>query len=114
MISRAEHRYARISARKARLVADLIRGLPLNRALNVLTLTNKRAAGMFDKVVRSAWANAHQQDPHADEDTFRVAECRVDGGPMFKRIQARAMGRAVRIKKRTSHIVVVLSDGKSA
>ena len=112
MEARAEHRYARISARKARLVVDLIRGLPVKRAFGVLMVTNKRASGMINKVLRSAWANAHQLDPHADEDAFRVAEVRVDGGPMFKRIRARAMGRAVKIKKRTSHITIVVSDGK--
>ena len=112
MIATAQHRFARISARKARLVVDLVRGLPVSKALNVLKLTPKRAAGMVDKVVKSAWANANQLDPHADEDTYRITEVRVDGGPMFKRIRARAMGRAVRIRKRTSHITVVVSDGK--
>ena len=112
MEARAEHRYARISARKARLVVDLIRGLPVKHAFNVLAVTNKRASSMVNKVLRSAWANAHQQDPHADEDTFRVAEVRVDGGPMFKRIRARAMGRACRVRKRTAHITIIVSDGK--
>ena len=110
MIARAQHRFARISARKARLVIDLIRGLPVSKAFNVLMLTDKRASGMIAKVLRSAWANAHQQDAHADEDTVRVAEARVDGGPMFKRIHPRAMGRAVRIRKRTSHITVVVAE----
>ncbi|HUW30622.1 MAG TPA: 50S ribosomal protein L22 [Planctomycetota bacterium] len=112
MIATAQHRFARISARKARLVIDLIRGLPVSKALNVLTLTDKRASGMISKVLRSALANARQQDAHADEDAVRVAEARVDGGPMFKRIRARAMGRAVRIRRRTSHITIVLSDEK--
>ena len=110
MIARAQHRFARISARKARLVIDLIRGLPVSRAFNVLTMTDKRAAGMIGKVLRSAWANAHQQDPHAEEDKVRVAEAKIDGGPMLKRIRARAMGRAVRIRRRSSHITIVLSD----
>ena len=110
MIATAQHKFARISARKARLVVDLIRGLPVERALNVLDFTDKHAASMVKKVLRSAWANASQLDPHADESAFRVSEVRVDGGPMFKRIRARAMGRAVRIRKRTSHITIVVSD----
>jgi len=110
MEARAQHKFARISARKARLVADLVRGLPVNKAMNVLTVTNKRAAAMIDKVVRSAWANLQQEFAHADEKDFRVSEIKVDGGPMFKRIRPRAMGRAVRIRKRTSHITVVVSD----
>jgi len=114
MKARAEHRFARISARKARLVAGLLRGLPVNQAMDVLMLTNKRGASLIDKVLRSAWANASQQDPHADEETYRVAEVRIDGGPMFKRIRPRAMGRAARIRKRTSHITIVISDGKEA
>jgi len=112
MIATAQHRFARISARKARLVVDLVRGLPVSQALNVLKLTPKRAAGMVDKVVKSAWANANQLDPHADEDAYRVKEVRVDGGLMMKRIRARSMGRAVRIRRRTSHITVVVSDEK--
>jgi len=110
MIATAQHKYAPISPRKARLVGDLIRGLPVNQALGVLALTNKRAATIIDKVVRSAWANANQADSHADEETYRVSELRVDCGPMFKRIRPRAMGRAVRIRRRSSHITVVLSD----
>jgi len=110
MKARAQHRFARISPRKARLVGDLVRGLPVNRALGVLAVTNKRAASIIDKVVRSAWANVNQADPRADEEAFRVSEVRVDGGPMIKRIRPRAMGRAVRIRKRTSHITVVVSN----
>jgi len=110
MIAKAQHRFARISARKARLVGDLVRNLRVNEALGVLAVTNKRAATIIDKVVRSAWSNANQLDPHADEENFRVSEVRIDGGPMIKRIRPRAMGRAVRIRKRTSHITVVVSD----
>ena len=110
MIARARHRFAPISARKARLVGDLIRGLPVTQALGVLALTNKRAATVVDKVVRSAWANANQADPHADEEAYRISELRIDGGPMFKKIRPRAMGRAVRIRRRSSHITVILSD----
>jgi len=91
-------------------VGDLIRGLPVNEALGVLALTNKRAAAVIDKVVRSAWANANQSDPRADEEAYRVSELRIDGGPMLKRIRPRAMGRAVRIRKRTCHITIVVSD----
>jgi large subunit ribosomal protein L22 len=110
MTGTAQHKFARISATKARPVANLIRGLTVDQALGVLALTNKRAATMIDKVLRSAWANVHQVDSRADSEDYRVSELRIDGGPMFKRIRPRAMGRAVRIRKRTSHISLVLSN----
>ena len=106
----AKHKFARISATKARPVINLIRGLSVDEALGVLSLTNRRAATMIDKVLRSAWANVIQVDPQADEEDYRVSETRIDGGPMYKRIRPRAMGRAVRVRKRTSHITVVLSN----
>jgi large subunit ribosomal protein L22 len=106
----ASHRYAKTTARKARLVADLIRGLPVNRALAVLDRSPRRAAVLLGKVVRSAVANA-EQDAHVDTNRLVVAEARVDEGPLlggFLRWRPGARGRAMPIRKRTSHIRVRL------
>ncbi|HII3810406.1 TPA: 50S ribosomal protein L22 [Pasteurella multocida] len=109
----AKHRYARTSAQKARLVADLIRGKKVNQALDILTYTNKKAAALVKKVLESAIANAEHNDG-ADIDDLKVAKIFVDEGPSMKRVMPRAMprakGRADRILKRTSHITVVVSD----
>ena len=107
---RASHRYAKTTARKARLVADLIRGLPVNAALRALDRSDKRAAVMLGKVVRSAVANA-EQDGNIDPNKLLVAEARVDEGPLlggFVRWKAGSRGRAMPIRKRTSHIHVAL------
>ncbi|HDL5606539.1 TPA: 50S ribosomal protein L22 [Mannheimia haemolytica] len=105
----AKHRYARTSAQKARLVADLIRGKKVSVALEILTFTNKKAATLVKKVLESAIANAEHNDG-ADVDDLKVAKIFVDEGPSMKRVMPRAKGRAVRILKRTSHITVVVSD----
>jgi large subunit ribosomal protein L22 len=105
----AKFRYARISPQKARLVADLIRGLPVDEALNILTFSSKKAAGMVKKVLNSAIANAEHNEG-MDIDELKVSTVYVDEGPTIKRIHARAKGRANRIMKRTSHIVVKVSD----
>jgi len=105
----AKHRYARISAQKGRLVADQIRGLPVEQALNVLTFSNKKAAEFIKKVLDSAIANAENNEG-ADIDELKVASICVDEGPTMKRIQPRAKGRANRIMKRTSHITVTVAD----
>lgn len=105
----AKHRYARTSAQKARLVADLIRGKKVAQALEILTFTNKKAAALVKKVLESAIANAEHNDG-ADVDDLKVAKIFVDEGPSMKRVMPRAKGRAVRILKRTSHITVVVSD----
>jgi large subunit ribosomal protein L22 len=105
----AKLRHARISAQKARLVADQIRGLPVERALNVLAFSNKKAAGIIKKVLESAIANAEHNEG-ADIDELRVATVCVDEGPTMKRIRARAKGRAARILKRTSHIRVTVAE----
>ncbi|MGC2870137.1 50S ribosomal protein L22 [Pasteurella multocida subsp. multocida] len=102
----AKHRYARTSAQKARLVADLIRGKKVNQALDILTYTNKKAAALVKKVLESAIANAEHNDG-ADIDDLKVAKIFVDEGPS---VMPRAKGRADRILKRTSHITVVVSD----
>jgi large subunit ribosomal protein L22 len=105
----AKHRFARGSAQKARLVADLIRGLPVDKALSELTFSSKKAAALVKKVLESAIANAEHNEG-ADIDELKVAKIFVDDGPTLKRVRPRAKGRADRIIKRTSHITVVVSD----
>jgi len=105
----AKHRYARISPQKARLVVDQIRGQSVEQALTILTFSNKKAAGLVQKVLESAIANAEHNEG-ADIDELTVSKAFVDEGPTMKRIQARAKGRANRILKRSSHISVTVSD----
>jgi large subunit ribosomal protein L22 len=109
MATAARLRYARISAQKARLVADLIRGLPVEKAVNVLAFSDKKAAGIVKKVLESAIANAEQNDS-ADIDELRVDSVCVDEGPTMKRLRARARGRANRILKPTSHITIRVAE----
>ncbi len=105
----ARLKMARISPQKARLVADQVRGLDVEKALEVLTFSPKKAARIVKKVLESAIANAEHNEG-ADIDELKVSTIYVDQGPVFKRIQARAKGRANRIVKRTSHITVCVSD----
>ena len=105
----ARLRFAHVSPQKARLVADQVRGLPVDRALNVLAFSNKKSAAIVKKVLMSAIANAENNEG-ADVDELRVATICVDQGPVMKRIQARAKGRANRIMKRTSHVTVTVAD----
>ena len=105
----AKLRYAGISAQKARLVADQVRNLPVEQALNLLTFSNKKAAVMIKKVLESAIANAEHNEG-ADIDELKVAKIFVDEGPTQKRFHARARGRGDRIFKRSSHITVSVSD----
>ncbi|QKT04117.1 50S ribosomal protein L22 [Ectothiorhodospiraceae bacterium 2226] len=105
----AKLRHARVSPQKGRLVADQIRGLPVERALQTLGFSPKKAAGIVKKVLESAIANAEHNEG-MDVDELRVAKIWVDEGPVFKRIEARAKGRANRILKRTSHITVTVAD----
>jgi len=105
----AKHRYAQISPQKVRLVADQIRGLSVAEAINVLTYSPKKAAGLVKKVLESAMANAEHNEG-ADIDELTVAKIFVDEGPTMKRISPRAKGRADRILKRSSHISVIVSD----
>ncbi len=100
---------SRISPQKMRLVADQVRGLPVEKALDVLAFSNKKAATVIKKVLESAIANAEHNEG-ADIDELHVAKVFVDEGPTMKRIQPRAKGRANRILKRTSHITVCVSD----
>ena len=107
----AQLKYARISPQKCRLVADQVRGLPVERALEILGFSSKKAAGLVKKVLESAIANAEHNEG-ADIDELTVTEIYIDQGPVFKRIKARAKGRANRILKRTSHITLKVGDGQ--
>ncbi len=109
MQAAAKLRYVRISPQKAREVADQIRGLPVGRALELLTFSNRRSARLLKNVLDSAIANAEHNEG-ADVDELKVSTVYVDEGPTMKRIRARAKGRASRILKRTSHITVAVAD----
>ena len=108
-IARAELRHARISARKVKIVIDLIRGKKVDEAIAILKYTNKAAAPMVEKLVKSAMANA-VNNHEMDGTKLYVSEIYANQGPTMKRIMARAKGSANRIRKRTSHIVVVLKE----
>ncbi len=109
MEATAKAKFLRISPRKARLVADAIRGMKAGEALNKLKFTPKKAAQLIGKVLASAVANA-TQDSTVDVDKLVVRTAFVDGGPTLKRWRARAMGRAYGIKKRSAHITIVVSE----
>lgn len=100
---------ARMSAQKCRLVADQIRGLPVEKALNLLEFSTKRAAGLMKKILSSAVANAEYNEG-MDIDELKVATVFVDEGPTLKRWRPRAKGRVNRILKRTCHITVMVSE----
>lgn len=109
METKAVLRHARISPQKARLVADQVRGVPVEKALNILTFSNKKAAELIKKLLDSAIANAEHNDA-ADIDELKVSTVFVDEGPTLKRLKTRAKGRADRIFKRSCHITVKVSD----
>lgn len=104
---RAKAKYVRIAPRKARLVADEVRGKSYPEAVSILRFTNKKGARIVADVIECAAANAEHNDGADPEELF-VREIRVDEGPTIKRYRARAMGRATMIRKRTSHITVEL------
>ncbi len=105
---RAKLRYLRVSPRKTRLVVDLIRGKNVAEAINILTFTRRAASEPVRKLIESAIANAEASD--ANVDRLFVATITVDEGPTLRRFRPRAMGRATRINKRTSHITCVLAE----
>ena len=106
---KAQNRFVRQSPYKARRVLDLVRGLPVEEAEHVLRLTNRAAATPIVKTLKSAVANAEHN--HAlDAEDLVVAEAYADEGPTLKRYRPRARGRATRIRKRTSHITIVVAD----
>lgn len=106
---KAVAKYIRISPQKARLVADVIRGMNAEEALTTLRFMPKKGAAILRKVVESAVANADQFDT-VDVDTLYIKQILIDGGPMLKRFSPRAQGRANRILKRSSHITVVVDE----
>ena len=114
MESRAVLRLARVSPRKARLVADLVRGLDVAQAIETLTFTRKKSAPLIKGLVESAVANAeykaNREDQRLDIDSLFVKEIFIDMGPTLRRFRPRARGMATRIHKKTSHITVVLGS----
>jgi large subunit ribosomal protein L22 len=111
MNATAKLRGARISAQKVRLVADQVRGMPVEKAEQLLSFSTKKAAHIVKKVLLSAIANAEHNEG-ADIDELKVAVITVDEGPTLKRGRARAKGRGTRILKRTSHITVIVADSE--
>ena len=110
MEARAEARYIRTSAQKARLVVDLIRGRRAGEAINILKGDNKRMAPTVEKVLRSAIANAENKSSNIDVDQLIVTEAYVNEGPRMKRIRPAPMGRAYRYQRRMAHIVVTVGE----
>jgi large subunit ribosomal protein L22 len=113
-LAKAEARYVRVSAQKARLVVDLIRGQQAGDAINLLQGVNKRIAPDVEKVLRSALANAEAKSEDVDIDKLFVTEAYVNEGPRQKRIRPAPMGRAYRYQRRTSHIVVKVGEKAGA
>jgi large subunit ribosomal protein L22 len=109
MIAKAKGRFVRVAPRKARLVADLIRGKHTDEALSALRFTPKGASRIVEKVLKSAISNAEQRDD-VNVDNLFVSKATVDGGPSLKRLRTAPMGRAVRVLKRTSHITIELDE----
>ncbi|MBI2826783.1 MAG: 50S ribosomal protein L22 [Planctomycetia bacterium] len=109
MAYEATHRFARISARKVRPIADLIRGKHADEALDILRYMPHRGARLLEKVLKSALGNAEDQRA-TNVQNLVVVDARVDGGPMFKRIRPRARGMAFTIKRRMSHIRIKVAD----
>lgn len=109
METRASAKYIRISPQKVRLVVDLIRGKKIGEAQSVLMFTRKYAATVLRKILNSAVANA-KQNAYMDENILYVKEVFVNQGPSLKRWRARAQGRAASIRKRMSHITIILSE----
>jgi len=108
---RAIARYVRISSRKVKAVIDLIRGKKVNEALAILAYTPKAASIVVEKLIKSAVANA-ENNLNMDTDNLYVAEIFANQGPTLKRFRPRAQGRAFRIRKRTSHVTVILDEAK--
>ncbi|MFH1861656.1 MAG: 50S ribosomal protein L22 [bacterium] len=111
MEASAISRFVRIAPRKMMLVADLVRGKKVNEALSILHFSSKRSSYVIEKAVRSALANLMNREDarNLNVDRAVVKEIRVNEGPTWKRFRPRAMGRASRIRKRTSHLYVTLS-----
>ena len=110
MESKAIAKYQRVSPRKTRLVAQNVKGLPVEDALNMLKFTPNKPSGVLYCVVRSALANASKSN--IDVDSMIVRDIIVNEGPTWKRFMPRSQGRAMHIRKRTSHITVILAEGQ--
>ncbi len=112
MEAKAVAKFIRMSPRKVRQVADVVRGKQVEEAINILHFTNKKASGPVEKVIRSAVANAVNKEEGAklDPESLFIKEIRVDQGPTMRRYRPRAMGRVTIIRKRFCHISVVLTD----
>lgn len=110
----AKHRFARISPRKARLVMDMIRGRNVDDAITLLGFAKQRSSDMISKVIRSAVANAIEQDTAVKRNALYVAKAWVDPGPVMKRFQPKDRGKAYSIHKKTSHLVVVVDERAEA
>lgn len=106
---KAVHRFARTSAQKARLVADQVRGMPVDQAYDLLKFSPRKAAALIAKVLNSAIANAENNNG-LDSSKLVISRILIDEGPSLKRIMPRAKGRADRIVKRTSHISIYVSE----
>lgn len=109
METRAVVRGVRLSAQKGRLVADQIRGMPVDRALNILAFSPKKGAAILKKALESAIANAEHNDG-ADIDTLKVKQVLVERGMFLRRFQARAKGRGNRVLKQTCHVYITVGD----
>ena len=107
---KATAKYMRISAQKVRRIVDAIKGRPAESGLNALKFMPQKSAGMVEKILRSAIANA-EQNAELDVDSLMIKNIIVDEGPTLKRFRARARGRGSRILKRTSHITVIVAEG---
>jgi len=107
---RAVAKYIRVSPRKVRLIMDQLRGKRVEEALNALTFAPQKSARIVKKLINSAVANA-EENSHIDVDTLYIKRLYADEGPTLKRFRPRAMGRASRIRKRTSHLTVILDEG---
>ena len=106
---KAVHRFARTYAQKARLVADQVRGMPVNQAFDLLQFSPRKAAALINKVLKSAVSNA-ENNSGLDADKLIVSRIMIDEGPSLKRVMPRAKGRADRIVKRTSHISIYVAE----
>lgn len=113
MEAKAITRYVRVSPRKARVVVDQVRGQAVPRAREILAFTNRAIAETVEKTLNSAVANAENQY-HVDPEALYVKACYVDEGPTMKRIRPRAKGSASRIRKRTSHITIIVATREEA
>ena len=109
MQTTASVRGVRLSAQKGRLVADLVRGKPVDKALNILAFTQKKAAGLIKKALESAIANAEHNDG-ADIDTLKVKTIHVERGSFQRRFHARAKGRGTRVLRHSCHIYITVGD----